>query len=51
MDKRLKKNVFLHIRFGLGIYIVDAKNGIFALFSALTIYLQMSYSLIFLGSV
>ncbi len=31
------KKIFLHIRFGLRVYIVDAKNGIFAIFSALAI--------------
>ncbi len=29
-----KKNFFLHIRFGLRVYIVDAKNRTFAIFSA-----------------
>ncbi len=37
MDKWLKKKFFLRIRFGLGVYIVDAKNRIFAIFSALAI--------------
>ncbi len=32
-----EKKFFLHIRFGLGVKIVDAKNGIFAVFSALAI--------------
>ncbi len=32
-----EKNFFLHIRFGLGVYIVRAKNGIFLIFSALAI--------------
>ncbi len=30
-----KKTFFLHIRFGLRVYIVVAKNGIFTIFSAL----------------
>ncbi len=37
MDKWREKNFFLHIRFGLGVCIVDAKNRIFAIFSALAI--------------
>ncbi len=37
MDKRSKKNFFLHISFGLGVYIVHAKNGIFAIFFALAV--------------
>ncbi len=32
-----EKKFLLHIRFGLGVYIADAKNGIFAIFSALAI--------------
>ncbi len=35
MDKWPKKRIFLYIRFGLGVYIVHAKNGIFAIFYAL----------------
>ncbi len=31
------EKIFLHIRFGLGFYITDAKNGIFAIFSAFAI--------------
>ncbi len=31
----MENNFFLHIRFGLGVYIIDAKNGIFPIFSAL----------------
>ncbi len=30
-------NFFLHVRFGLGSYIVHAKNGIFPIFSALAV--------------
>ncbi len=30
-----EKKFFLYIRFGLGVYIVHAKDGIFAIFSAL----------------
>ncbi len=33
----MENNFFLHIRFGLGVYIVHAKNGIFAIFSELAI--------------
>ncbi len=32
-----ENNFFLYIRFGLGVYIVDAKNGIFPIFSAFAI--------------
>ncbi len=34
MDKYSKKKFFLHIRVGLGVYIVHAKNVIFAFFFA-----------------
>ncbi len=33
----IEKKFFLHISFGLGVYIADAKNGIFAIFSGLAI--------------
>ncbi len=33
----MEKNIFFHIRFGLAVYIVDAKYGIFMIFSALAI--------------
>ncbi len=39
-----EKNFFLYIRFGLGVYIVDAKNGIFTIFSALAISRNVIFS-------
>ncbi len=41
-----EKKFFLHIRFGLGVYITDAKNGIFAIFSALAISKKVILSVI-----
>ncbi len=37
MNKRRKKKIFFAHRLGLGVYIVDAKHGIFATFFALAI--------------
>ncbi len=33
----MENNIFLYISFGLGVYIVDDKNGIFPIFSAFAI--------------
>ncbi len=38
------KTFFLHIRFGLGVYIIDAKNGIFPIFSALAMSKKVIFS-------
>ncbi len=40
----IEKKIFLHIRFGLGVYIVGAKYGIFAIFSALAISKKVIFS-------
>ncbi len=40
----IEKIFFLHIWFGFGVYITDAKNGIFAIFSALAIFKKVIIS-------